>query len=137
MLTQLWASIKGIAASRERLDRQMNTLRQLRAELNDQATQALDTGKEDLAQQAFTQNAEIDGHLLDMAAQRHSLQADEEKATTDYEWLAAKFEAFRVEKETIEAIPTAGGVPGKIGETASGISDETGTIGTAAPDDPR
>ena len=104
----------------------MNALRQQQAKLEGQARQALDTGREDLAQEAFAQKTAIESQLSDLAAQCHSLQADEEKVTTDYERLAAKVEAFQVQRETIQGTDTAGEAQSKVGEAASDISEKTG-----------
>lgn len=92
MLTQLRSSMKGAATCRERLDQQIDTLRRLQADLDDQASRQLDNGREDLARQASTRKAAIDSQLSDLAAQRDSLQADVERFTTVYEQLAAKAE---------------------------------------------
>jgi phage shock protein A len=125
MLTQLWCSIKGMTASREELDRQMNTLRERQAELEDQDRQALDTGQVDLAQLAPAQKAEIDSQLSDLAAQHHSLQADEEKLTTAYDQLAAKVEALRVQKETAQGTYTSGEGSTTVDELASTLAEKT------------
>lgn len=134
-LNRLWFNIKQMARFREGLDRQTSTLRQQQAELDGQARQALDTGRKDLAQQASEQKADIDSQLSDIAARRHSLQADEEKFTTAYDQLAAQVEAFRVQKETVQGTHPGEG-QSKVGEAASGIPEETGACDMAAPSDP-
>jgi phage shock protein A len=86
MLTQLLDTIKEMAATRERLDQQIDTLGQQQAALDCRASQSLDIGRADRAREASARKAEIERLLSDLAAHRRGLQ----QFTTAYEQLAAK-----------------------------------------------
>jgi phage shock protein A len=134
MLKHLWYSIKELAASRELLDRQIKSLRYQQAELERQAGQALESGREDLAQLALAQKAEIDGQLSDLAARRHSVQADEEKFTTAYEQLAPKVEALQLQ-ETVQGTLPPGESQEKVSKAPSGAPKEMGAGDTTPPNE--
>lgn len=111
LLTQLLAGIKGIAAARQRLDRQINILRRHQKELADPTRQALESGQEDLAQQASAQKDEIHSQLPDLAAEINSLRADEEKFTGAYDKLVAKIETLESRTTATEASHAADDTP--------------------------
>lgn len=85
LLTQLRSGIADLDACRGRLDRQLGTLRRLEAELEGQASQALEGGREDLASEAVARQAGIGRLLSDLAAQRHSWQAEADRFTAIYD----------------------------------------------------
>jgi len=131
MLTQVRRGVADVATSRKRVELQMNTLQQQQKKLEGQAKQALGSGREDLAREALSRKAALDGQLGDLQAQYQSLQADEEKLTVASQRLQAKVEAFRTQKETIKATYTAAEAQTRIGEAVSGISEEMGDVGMA------
>lgn len=88
LLTQLGPGISDLDACRERLDRQLGTLRRLAAELARQASRALEGGREDLVREAVARRAGIGRLLSDLAAQRDSWQAEVGRFTAIYEQLA-------------------------------------------------
>ena len=85
LLTQLRSGIADLDACRGRLDRQLGTLRRLEAELEGQASQALEGGREDLASEAVARQAGIGRLLSDLAAQRDSWQAEADRFTAIYD----------------------------------------------------
>jgi phage shock protein A len=85
LLTQLRSGIADLDACRGRLDRQVGTLRRLEAELEGQASQALEGGREDLASEAVARQAGIGCLLSDLAAQRDSWQAEADRFTASYD----------------------------------------------------
>lgn len=129
VLTQLSASINQVSVSRKHIDWQINVLRQHQAELEEQARQAFGSGREDLARQAFAQNAEIEGQLPELVAQSQSLQADEDKLTAGYEWLAAGADRLRAQNNTAT---TTTRLPGGMSEAASGVSGRSDAHDTEA-----
>src|SRR5947199_101426 len=131
MLTQVRRGVADVAASRKRVELQMNSLRQNQNRLEGQAKQALGAGREDLAREALSRKAALQSQLADLENQYHSLQADEEKLTVASQRLQAKVEAFRMQKETIKATYTAAEAQSRIGEAVSGISEEMGDVGMA------
>jgi phage shock protein A len=131
MLTQVRRGVADVATSRKRVELQMNTLQREMDKREGQAKQALGNGREDLARDALSRKATIQGQLTDLQTQYQSLQADEEKLTSASQRLQAKVDAFRTQKETIKATYTAAEAQSRIGEAVSGISEEMGDVGMA------
>jgi len=95
LLAQLRSSIEEIAASRESLDREMDTLRQWRMELEDQTGQASSNEEED----ASDLQALISRLISRVSAQRDSLHSDEEQIKEAYDRFAATVQASRADEE--------------------------------------
>ncbi len=85
LLTQLRSGIADLDACRGRLDRQLGTLRRMVAELDRQASRALEGGREDLVREAVARRAGIGRLLSDLAAQRDSWQAEVDRFTAIYD----------------------------------------------------
>ena len=131
MLTKVRRGVADVATSRKRLELQMNQLQQQTDKYDSQARKALGLGREDLAREALTRKASVQGQLNDMQAQYAQLQAEEEKLTVASQRLQAKVDAFRTRKETIKATYTAAEAQTRINEAFSGISEEMGDVGMA------
>ena len=131
MLTKVRRGVADVATSRKRLELQMNQLQQQTNKYDDQARKALGLGREDLAREALTRKAGVQGQLNDMQAQYAQLQGEEEKLTVASQRLQAKVDAFRTRKETIKATYTAAEAQTRINEAFSGISEEMGDVGMA------
>jgi phage shock protein A len=131
MLTKVRRGVADVATSRKRLELQMNQLQQQSNKYDDQARKALGLGREDLAREALTRKATVQGQLSDMSTQYAQLQGEEEKLTVASQRLQAKVDAFRTRKETIKATYTAAEAQTRINEAFSGISEEMGDVGMA------
>jgi len=131
MLTKVRRGVADVATSRKRLELQMNQLQQQANKYDDQARKALGLGREDLAREALTRKASVQGQLNDMSTQYAQLQGEEEKLTVASQRLQAKVDAFRTRKETIKATYTAAEAQTRINEAFSGISEEMGDVGMA------
>jgi phage shock protein A len=131
MLTKVRRGVADVATSRKRLELQMNQLQQQTNKYDDQARKALGLGRDDLAREALTRKAGVQGQLNDMQTQYAQLQAEEEKLTVASQRLQAKVDAFRTRKETIKATYTAAEAQTRINEAFSGISEEMGDVGMA------
>jgi phage shock protein A len=105
LLTQLGCSITGMATARERIEELIQTIELEQAELKGGTR---DSGQDDLAEQALSEEFEIDRLLANLEAKRRSLQAYEEEATTAYEQLAARAETLRAQQEAVQADDTPG-----------------------------
>ena len=99
--------------------------------LQQQASQAVSAGREDLAPEALTRRSAALEQLADLGCQHASLQAQEAKLTFSVQRLQSKVEAFRTRKETIKATYTAAEAQTKMGEAFSGISEEMADVGLA------
>src|ERR1700728_3248689 len=131
MLTKVRRGVADVATSRKRLELQMNQLQQQSDKYDGQARKALGLGREDLAREALTRKATVQGQLNDMSTQYAQLQGEEEKLTVASQRLQAKVDAFRTRKETIKATYTAAEAQTRINEAFSGISEEMGDVGMA------
>src|SRR6202050_3852103 len=131
MLTKVRRGVADVATSRKRLELQMNQLQQQSNKYDDQARKALGLGREDLAREALTRKATVQGQINDMSTQYAQLQGEEEKLTVASQRLQAKVDAFRTRKETIKATYTAAEAQTRINEAFSGISEEMGDVGMA------
>ena len=131
MLTKVRRGVADVATSRKRLELQMNQLQQQSDKYDGQARKALGLGREDLAREALTRKATVQGQINDMSTQYAQLQGEEEKLTVASQRLQAKVDAFRTRKETIKATYTAAEAQTRINEAFSGISEEMGDVGMA------
>lgn len=131
LLQQVRRGLADVATSRKRIELQANQLQQAASRLQDQARQAVEAGREDLAREALTRRAGIGSQLEELGRQHEQLAAEEERLTTASQRLQAKVESFRTRKETIKATYTAAEAQAKINEAVSGISEELGDVGMA------
>jgi phage shock protein A len=131
MLTRVRRGVADIAASRKRVELQMDQLTQERAKCEDQARKALGSGREDLARAALQRKGSLQTQLDDLQTRYASLQEQEEKLTIASQRLQAKVDAFRARKETIKATYTAAEAQTRIDEAFSGISGEMSDAGLA------
>ncbi len=131
MLTKVRRGVADVATSRKRLELQLTQLDQAAGRLQDQATQAVGIGRDDLAREALTRRTAVTAQIGDITTQRDALVAEEAKLTAAATRLQARVEAFRTRKETIKATYTAAEAQTRIGEAVSGISEEMGDVGLA------
>jgi phage shock protein A len=124
LLQKVRRGVADVATSRKRVELQMNQLQQSSDKLERQAKDALSVGRDDLARDALTRKAGIQGQLNDLNTQYTTLQGEEERLT-------AKVESFRTKKETIKATYTAAEAQTRINEAFTGISEEMGDVGLA------
>jgi phage shock protein A len=131
MLTQVRRGLADVATSGRRLDLQANQLQQSADKLHDQASQALEVGREDIAREALNRRAAALDQLAELGPQRESLRTDEQKLTLAAQRLQTKVESFRSRKETVKATYTAAEAQTRINESVAGISEEMGDVGLA------
>ena len=131
MLTQVRRGLADVATSGRRLDLQANQLQQSADKLHDQASQALEVGREDIAREALNRRAAALDQLAELGPQRESLRNDEQKLTLAAQRLQTKVESFRSRKETVKATYTAAEAQTRINESVAGISEEMGDVGLA------
>jgi len=130
-LQKVRRGLADVATSRKRLALQVQQLSGSADKLQQQATEALGSGREDLAREALMRRSAAQQQLADLVAQQQAVQAEEDKLTAASQRLEAKVEAFRTRKETIKATYTAAEAQAKIGEAVSGIGEEMGDVGLA------
>ncbi len=133
-LTQLQNVRRGIAdvaTAKKRLELQYTSMQQQVDKLDGQARDALKANREDLAREALTRKAAIEGQLQGLMEQGQQLEAQQQKLVEGERALSAKVEAFRTQKEVIKAQYSAAEAQVKIGEAATGIGDNMADVGLA------
>jgi predicted nucleic acid-binding protein len=98
LLQRLGLGIADAQTSRKRVELQMNQLQQESTKHEDQARQALRSGREDLALEALQRKESTQTQLNDLQTQYAALQDQEEKLTIASQTLQAKIDAARLAK---------------------------------------
>jgi phage shock protein A len=133
-LRQLQNVKRGIAdvtTAKKRLEMQYTSMQQQAEKLDGQARAALQQNREDLAREALTRKAALEGQLEGIMQQGQQLEAQQQKLIEGEKTLRAKVEAFRSQKEVIKAQYSAAEAQVRIGEAATGIGEEMADVGLA------
>ena len=123
--------IADVATAKKRLEIQYTSMQQQVDKLDGQAREAVKAGREDLARDALTRKAAIQGQLQSIMDQGQQLEAQQAKLVGGEKALSAKVESFRTQKEVIKAQYSAAEAQVKISEAASGIGENMSDIGSA------
>jgi phage shock protein A len=133
-LRQLQNVKRGIAdvtTAKKRLEMQYTSMQQQADKLDGQARAALQQGREDLAREALTRKAAIEGQLEGIMQQGQQLEAQQQKLIDGEKTLRTKVESFRSQKEVIKAQYSAAEAQVRIGEAATGIGEQMADVGLA------
>jgi len=133
-LRQLQNVKRGIAdvtTAKKRLELQYATMQQQVDKLDGQARDALKAGREDLAREALSRKAAVQGQLEGIMQQGQQLEAQQQKLIEGERTLQAKVESFRTQKEVIKAQYSAAEAQVRISEAATGIGEEMADVGLA------
>jgi len=131
LLQNVRRGVADVVTAKSRLQLQQNQLQEKINKADEQARQALAMNREDLARLALTRKQEYQQQSNGLAAQIEQMQAEKQKLVDGEQRLAAKIESFRTQKETIKAQYTAAQAQVKIGEAATGLSEEIGDVNMA------
>ena len=131
LLQNVKREIVEVVTAKRRLELQASKLQEQIARLDQQARQAMASGREDLARVALERKQGLRAQLDDLDAQIAELEKEQSKLTQAEARLANKVESFRTRKETIKAQYSAAEAQVKIGEAVTGISEEMADIGMA------
>jgi phage shock protein A len=133
-LQQLQNVKRGIAdmtTAKKRLELQYTSMQKQSDKLDGQARDALKAGREDLAREALTRKAALEGQLEGLMEQGQQLEAQQQKLIEGQKVLQTKVESFRTQKEVMKAQYSAAEAQVRIGEAASGIGEEMADVGLA------
>ena len=134
MLVQLQNVKRGVAdvvTSKKRIELQQQKLEQNVVKLDTQARQAVAANREDLAREALTRKAAVQGQLEGIMQSGQQLEAQQTKLVESEKALAMRVESFRTQKEVIKAQYSAAEAQVRIGEAATGISSQMSDVGLA------
>ena len=123
--------IADVATAKKRLEMQYTSMQQQVDKLDAQAKQALTANREDLAREALTRKAAIQGQLEGIMQSGQQLEAQQTKLVESEKALSMKVESFRTQKEVIKAQYSAAEAQVRIGEAATGISSQMSDVGLA------
>jgi phage shock protein A len=123
-LQQLRRSIADVVTNEKRLEMQQSQLIEKTNKLDQQAMQALQANREDLARMALQRKETLLVQINSYEQQLAQLKAQEEKLIDMERTISARVEAFRTQKEMVKAQYSAAQAQVKINETVTGISEE-------------
>ena len=128
ILQKVRRGVADVATSRKRVELQVSKLAETAAKLARQRQDALDSGHEDLAQEARTREAGVQEQLSHLRHQLSTLQREEGKLTAASRRLQAKVDAFRTQKETIKATYTAAEASRAVREAFADIGEDASDL---------
>jgi phage shock protein A len=130
-LQQLRRSIADVVTNEKRLELMQGQLVDKVNTLTNQARQAVEAKRDDLAILALQRKETLLPQLSSYEQQLAQLRSQEEKLISMERGVSARVEAFRTQKEMVKAQYNAAQAQVKINETLTGISDEMGEMNQA------
>lgn len=131
MLRGVKRGVVDMVAAKRRIQQQASTVQANVERLGEQAGQALNAGREDLARMALQRKQAAMIELQGLDEQISGMELEQEKLTAAEQRLSAKVTAFRTKKEIIKAQYTAAQAQVRIGSALSGLSEEMGDVSLA------
>ena len=128
MLRNVKRGVVEMVAAKRQIQQQATRVQENITRLEQQARQAVEAGREDLARLALQRKQTAALELKGLDEQIGGLELEQEKLTLAEQRLQAKVAAFRTKKEVIKAQYTAAQAQVRIGSALSGISEEMGDI---------
>jgi len=123
-LQQLRRSIAEVVTNEKRLDLLQSQVQQQINKLDQQALQALQANREDLARMALQRKDGLVAQISGYEQQIAQLRAQEENLIAMERKISSRVEAFRTQKEMVKAQYGAAQAQVKINEAVTGISQE-------------
>ncbi len=130
-LQQLRRSIADVVTNEKRLEMQQSQLIEKINKLDQQAMQALQANREDLARMALQRKETLLVQINSYEQQLAQLKEQEERLLSMERTISARVEAFRTQKEMVKAQYNAAQAQVKINETITGISEEMSEMNLA------
>lgn len=96
--------------------------------LEQQARQAVDAGRDDLARLALSRKADTETELGGLSTQLDGMEKEQQKLTDAEARLGGKINAFRVKKELMKAEYSAAEAQVRVGAALGGVSEEMNDI---------
>src|SRR2546425_13172456 len=130
-LQQLRRSIADVVTNEKRLEMLESQIQQQSNKLDQQAVQALQANREDLARAALQRKQALVTQINSYEQQLAQLHDQEEKLISMERTISARVEAFRTQKEMVKAQYGAAQAQVKINEAVTGISQEMSEMNLA------
>jgi len=129
LLQQVKRSLADAVTSRKQLELQKVRIEADVSRYQGEAEAALQTGREDLARAALERKAALSAQIQGLDAQILDLKGQEDKMEENARRLETKISSFRAQKEVIKAQYTTAQAQVKMGEAATGLSEELADVG--------
>jgi phage shock protein A len=131
MLAQLRRGLAEVATARKRIELQGEEVGARYERLGDQAQQAMDQGREDLARIALERRSGLEQEVVALRGEFETLRQQEDRLVENERRMTARVAAFRTQKETLKASYTASAAQVKANESVAGISADFNGVGRA------
>jgi phage shock protein A len=131
LLQQVKRSLADAVTSRKQIELQKARLESDVQKYQSEAEAALKAGREDLARAALERKAAVQSQVQGLDAQIAGLKGQEDKMEETARRLDTKIASFRAQKEVIKAQYTTAQAQVKMGEAATGLSEEMADVGLA------
>lgn len=129
MLQQVRQGLAEVATAKKRIELQGQEMGARYQRLADQAQEALDQGREDLARTALERRTLLENQVASLRTQHSALQQQQQQLQDNERRLTERVAAFRTEKETIKATYAASQAQVKANEAAAGIGSQMSDVG--------
>jgi phage shock protein A len=130
-LQKVRRGVADVVTSKKRIELQAAKLDEQVQQWTEDAKTAVAQGRDDLAREALSRKQAAMAQLDGLHAQLADLEKEEAKLVDLEHKLSAKVDAFRTQKEVIKAKYSAAEATVRIGEAATGLSEEMADIGLA------
>jgi phage shock protein A len=131
MLAQLRRGLAEVATARKRIELQGQEIGARYERLGNQAQEAMDQGREDLARIALERRGGLEQEIASLRTQFDALRQQEERLQENERRMTARIAAFRTQKETLKASYTASAAQVKANESVAGITADFSGVGRA------
>jgi len=129
MLQDVRLGLAEVATAKKRIELQGQEMGARHQRLADQADEALNQGREDLARTALERRALLEGQVSALREQYTTLQKQQAQLQDNERRLAERVAAFRTEKESIKASYAASQAQVKANEAAAGLGSQMSDVG--------
>ncbi len=120
-----------MATARKRIELQGQELGARYDRLGEQAEEAMNQGREDLARTALERRSGLEQEITALRGQFDSLQQQEANLLENERRMTARVAAFRTQKETLKASYSASSAQVKANESVAGLSADFNGVGGA------
>ena len=131
LLQQVRQGLAEVATARKRIELQGQEMGARYGRLSDQAQEALNQGREDLARSALERRSFLESQVAALRDQHDALRQQQEQLQDNERRLAERVAAFRIEKESIKATYTASKAQVKANEAVAGIGSQMSDVGAS------
>lgn len=121
-ITKVRKALVQIAAARKQLELQEEQFQHTVDHLNQQAAQAVQLGRDDLAREALSRKAAAQQEVDALEPQHQQLTEQEEKMTHTLQALQMRVNQFRTQKESLKAQYSAAQATSAVNDQIAGIS---------------